>query len=126
MITYSTNWMGPISPDWYRERGLTRKVTKVVEEDNLLVRLGRHKAGEVLEYEEITTHYAGGRIDIRGLDPDKFYNGCAEYSLPIMHGEDWNKFSDWLDGLETYHLWEYNKIIYIYKEETKSVIRWAN
>ena len=40
MITYSTNWMGPISTHWYRERGL-------------------------VENENITTYYCAGRIDIR-------------------------------------------------------------
>lgn len=23
MITYNTNWMGPVNLDWYRERGFT-------------------------------------------------------------------------------------------------------
>jgi hypothetical protein len=126
VITYSTNWMGPVSMAWFRERGLTRKVTKVVEEDSVLVRLGRQKAGDVLEYDEVTTHYGGGRIDIRGLDENEFYNGWGEYSLPIMHGEDFNALSEWLDEQADETLRSYEELICDFEREYGKLIRWAN
>ena len=78
MVTYSTNWMGPASMKWYSDRGLTRKVSEVLEQDQ---KFGDLKAGDTCTYEEITTNYSCGRIDIYVLDPEKFYSGCDEYSL---------------------------------------------
>jgi hypothetical protein len=125
MITYSTNMMGPWSMDWYRQRGLTRKATRVVQENSLLVKNGRHKVGDILEYDEITTHYGGGRIDIRGLDDSEFYNGWDEYSLPIMHGEDFNALSDWLDEQEDENVRNYDELIGDFEREYGKKIRWA-
>ena len=125
MISYSTNWMGPISMDWFRDRGLTKKKTRVVTEDSILLEMGK-KVGDVLEYDEITTHYAGGRIDIRGLDESEFYNGWGEYSLPIMHGEDWNALSDWLDDLTTTELLPYDTLIEQFESHYGKKIRWAD
>ena len=124
MISYSTNWMGPISMDWFRDRGLTEKKTRVVTEDSVLVEMGR-KVGDVLEYDEITTHYCGGRIDIRGV-PDEPWG--LEYGLPIMHGEDWNALSDWLDDLTTTELWDYDMLISIFEAEVLNgrKIRWSD
>ena len=121
MITYSTNWMGPVSMDWYRDHGLTRQVYKVLTEDQ---KFGYLKAGDTWTYEEITTNYACGRIDIRGLDPEKYWSGWSEYSLPAMHGEDWNALSEWLVGFETDELWEFDDIIAQYEQESDRKIRW--
>ena len=85
MISYSTNWMGPINLNWYRERGL-------LEEGSV----------------EPTTYYSAGRIDIRGV-PDEPWG--LEYGVEPMHGEDWNHFSDWLDDFETEELVSYNTLI---------------
>ena len=123
MITYSTNWMGPISKDWFRERGLTCKVTQVVEEGSVLVELGRKKVGDVLEYDEITFHYSAGRMDIRD-DTKEGYDGWDEYSLPPMRTEDWNDFSVWLDDFETEELWSLEDILEEYRQDTGHVIRW--
>jgi hypothetical protein len=126
MITYSTNFMGPISMDWFRNRGLTEKRTKIAEEGSILVELCRRKVGDVLEYDEVTTHYGGGRIDIRGMDPEEYYNGWYEYSLPIMHGEDFNAFSDWLDTLITDDLWTFDHLIEMFEKHYGKQIRWAD
>ena len=120
MVTYSTNWMGPISTRWYKERGLTRRVSTVLDEDQ---RFGNLKKGDVFEYDEITTHYSCGRIDIR--DDSKYgYDGWDEYSLAPMHGEDWNDFSGWLDDFETHELWEFDDIITQYEQQCNRKIRW--
>ena len=100
-VTYSTNRMGPISLSWYKERGL-------LEEGSV----------------EPTTYYSAGRIDIRGLDPEKYWSGWSEYSLPAMHGEDWNALSQWLVGFETDELWEFDDIIAQYEQESDRKIRW--
>jgi hypothetical protein len=122
MISYSTNWMGPINLNWFRDRGLTEKKTRVVTEDSILLEMGK-KVGDVLEYDEITTHYAGGRIDIRGV-PDEPWG--LEYGLPIMHGEDWNALSDYLGGLTTEELLPYNTLIEQFETHCGKKIRWAD
>ena len=123
MITYSVNFMGPISMSWYRERGLTRKLTRVIEKDEFLSCAGGYQVGDVLEYDEITTHYCGGRIDIRD-DTKEGYDGWDEYSLPIMHGEDWNDFGDWLESFQTHDLWSFDDIIAQYEDISGRKIRW--
>ena len=99
MITYSTNWMGPINLNWYRERGL-------LEEGSV----------------EPTTYYSAGRIDIRGV-PDEPWG--LEYGVEPMHGEDWNHFSDWLDDFETEELVSYNTLIEQFETHYGKRIRWA-
>ena len=99
MISYSTNWMGPINMQWFEERGLL-------------------KEGSV----EPTTYYSAGRIDIYGV-PGEHYP--LEYSLAPMLGEDWNDFSDWLEGFETQELWEFEKLIACYEGASNTKIRWA-
>ena len=107
--------------EWFRERGLTETVTKVVTEDSILLDTGR-KVGDVWEYDEVTTYYSGGRIDIRGV-PDEPWG--LEYSLPPMHGEDWNDFSDWLEDLTTEELLSYDALIEQYEKDSGTKIRWA-
>ena len=125
MITYSTNWMGPVNMNWYRERGLTRKATMVIEEDSVLIKLGRKKDGDVLEYDEITTHYGAGRIDIRD-DSKSGYDGWNEYGVAPMHGEDWNALSDYLWDLTTEKLLSYNELIEQFETHYGKRIRWAD
>ena len=119
MIHYSTNWMGPVSMNWYRERNLTVSKTVVQEEDS---KITSRKKGDIYEVEEITEHWAGGRIDIRGV-PDEPYG--LEYGLAPMHGEDWNGFSDWLESFSTFDLWQFDDLIEQYEEDRGTKIRWA-
>ena len=119
-VTYSTNMMGPCNIQWYVERGLTRKATRVVTTDVIT----GYSPGDVIEYDEITTHYAGGRIDIRD-DTKQGYDGWHEYSVAPMHGEDWNKFGEWLWNLQTEELWSYDKLIEHFQYYNKAEIRWA-
>jgi len=91
--------MGPISMGWYRERNL-------VNEDG-----------------EILTNYAGGRIDIYGVPGEKY---PLEYSLPLMHGEDFNALSNFLDRLYThgYKPVPYPSLIMLFEAEYGKKIRW--
>jgi len=99
MIQYSTNMMGPVSLDWYRERGLL------------------DESGQPKEY------WAGGRIDIYGV-PGEHYP--IEYALPIMDGTSWNLFSDWLDEYKTIELKTFNQLLSAFEADTDHVIRWAH
>ncbi len=115
-IRYRTNWMGPVSNEWYKDRGLTRKATMTLTEDNPLT--GK-KAGYTYEYEEITTSYAAGRIDIFGTD-DPY---GAEMHLPPMRSEDWATFSKWLSTFETDCVWKLEDLVELY-QRVHPEIRW--
>lgn len=131
-VTYWSNFMGPISMDFYRKRGLTHMVEKTCESELIRNALRTSKKlnypdieiGDTYELEEITVHYAGGRIDIYGLDPDEYYGGSDEYGLPVMRGESWNALSDWLDDLETETLLSYDELISRFETETGHKIQW--
>ena len=122
MVTYSTNWMGPINMDWYRKRGLTRRVSEVLAEGKTFYPKGLGP-GDTWEYDEITVNYCAGRIDIRDSSKEG-YDGWDEYGLSPMHVEDWNDFSGWLDDFETHDLWEFDDIIAQYEQERDTKIRW--
>jgi hypothetical protein len=115
-IRYRTNWMGPISTEWYKDRGLTKRVTKILTEDNPLT--GK-KAGYTYEYDEVTTSYSAGRIDIYGTD-DPY---GAEMHLPTMRSEDWDTFSKWLSTFETDCVWKLEDLVELY-QRVHPEIRW--
>ena len=117
MITYSTNWMGPVSLQWYRDRGLTKIETKTATEDSMF-----YKVGDVYTSEIITTQYACGRIDIRGIPGQPFGD---EIGLPPMLSSDWDKLSDWLDYVETASVWTLESLLEAYAPIHGS-ITWAN
>ena len=120
MIHYSTNWMGPVSMDWYRERGLTRQVSEVLEKDQAF---GYFKAGDTWTYEDITEPYACGRIDIRDSTKEG-YDGWDEYDLDPMHSEDWSALSEYLWDLTTETKLSYNDLIASFEEYYGKKIRW--
>lgn len=124
-IQYSTNHMGPVSLDWYRERGLTKMVSRSLESEFLAKKLDK-QVGDEYEFETITEHWAGGRIDIYGLDEHEYYCGRSEYALPIMDGTSWDLFSDWLDEYETIELKTFDQLLSAFEADTDHVIRWAH
>ena len=103
MISYSTNWMGPINIYWYSERGL-------LEDDGVTP----------------TIRYSAGRIDIRGVPGDEYWNGWHEYSVAHMHGEDWNALGEYLWDLETEELLPYDTLIEQFETHYGKRIRWAD
>ena len=123
MITYSTNFMGPISTQWFVERGLTKKVKRVHRSSIIAEKFGA-KVGDEYEIHELTENYAGGRIDIRD-DSKEGYDGWNEYGVKIMHGEDWNALTDYLDDLETETLLDYDDLINQFEAWYGNKIRWA-
>lgn len=102
MIAYSTNWMGPVSLNWYREQGL-------LEEGSV----------------KPTTYYSAGRIDIRGLDEEYYHNGQHEYGLRPMHRDDWDALTVWLRTFKTETLVHYHTIIEEFETYYGKKIRWS-
>ena len=117
MIGYSTNWMGVINLQWYRDRGLTQRVSRTLTEDSKLT--GR-RAGDVFEYDEITQEYACGRIDCRGTGLGPY---GAELGVSPMKAQDWARFGSWLNTFETDDLWTMDQIVELY-EQTNPKIEW--
>ena len=123
MVTYSTNWMGPVSLTWYADRGLLNYVWKTADTEEL-ANIYRVDVGEKYMDAEVTTYYSAGRIDVRD-DSKEGYAGWDEYSIAPMHGEDWNALSGWLWNLETTEQWEYEMLISIFEGEVLGrEIRW--
>ena len=117
-VRYSTNWMGPVNTQWYKDHGFGKTVIKTLTEDSKLT--GR-KAGESFEYNEITQSYSCGRIDCRGNDLGPY---GAEISIPPMTEQDWGRFSRWLNTFETDAMWYIKDIIELYERENPK-ITWA-
>jgi hypothetical protein len=104
---YSTNWMGPISIEWYEDRNLTTKKTIMVK-------------GELIETKDIIQQWSGGRIDVRGGDTGDYGD---EISLPVMRGDCYEAFSDWLETFETDEMWTLKELVSMY-EKTNPKIEW--
>lgn len=115
-ISYSTNWMGPAGMWWFRDNGFTRMVTKVLDKDSPLT---NRKKGDIVEFEDITEYWYGGRIDIYGTD-DPYGD---EMSLPIMDGPSYRGFSEWLKKFETDKVWTLNELVTEYQKNNPK-IRW--
>lgn len=97
MVSYSTNWMGPISMGWYDRNGIPRK------EDGQPV-----------------TYYCAGRIDVYGTGA--MFN--EELSLPPMEAESWNLFSRWLEDFESEEMMTLDELEQEYVAQTGDVIKW--
>lgn len=120
-VSYSTNWMGPVSIDWYKERGLVKPVKKVLEEDN---KYTGHKAGEIIIINDITERYACGRIDIRGTaGAGEFIDD--EYGLAPMKEEDWNSLTYWLQTVETDFVWTKEELLHNFENFIGRSIAWS-
>lgn len=118
-VRYSTNWMGVANLQWYRDRGLTKRVTKTLTEDSQLT--GR-KAGESFEYDEVTQEYSCGRIDCRGEDLGQFGD---EIGVPPMKAEDWHRFGKWLSTFETDFMWSLEELVEMYERNNPKIEWWT-
>ena len=116
-VRYSTNWMGVANMQWYKDRGLIKRVTKTLTEDSKLT--GR-KAGESFEYDEVTEGYSCGRIDCRGEDLGQFGD---EIGVDPMKNESWAQFGKWLGTFETDAMWTLEELVEMY-ERTNPKIEW--
>lgn len=119
-ISYDTNWMGPISIGWHKERNLTRTKVMYVDSDRISQALNL-PLGTRYEIDEVTEQWCGGRIDIYGV-PNEHYP--IEYSLPIMHSDSWNILTDWLEKFESDELLTFRDLINTFETDTGHKIRW--
>jgi hypothetical protein len=102
MISYNTNFMGPISLQWYRDRGIpfTDRVNP-------------------------TVMYAGGRIDVYGVSEDDYYDGRTAISLPVMTASSFNALSAFLSNFKSDTLLNYDQLIALYLAAGNSAIEYA-
>jgi len=118
-VRYSTNWMGVANMQWYRDRGLTKKITKVLEKDSVIL---DRKAGDEIEFEEITESYSCGRLDFWNPHNDSMFSD--EMGVPPMRSEDWHSFGAWLDTFRSDDVLDLDQLVALY-EQTHAKIRWA-
>ena len=116
-VRYSTNWMGVVNLQWYEDRGLLKRIKRTLTEDSTLT---NRKAGDVVEYPEIIQEYSCGRIDCRGDGLGPFGD---EIGVPPMKSEDWHRFGNWLNTVETDDMWTMNQLVEMY-ERTNPKIEW--
>ena len=115
MISYSTNWMGPISTNWYEDRDIPFVMEKTLNSSNTAY----------IEYKHYLESYSCGRIDIYGLDEEEYYAGKNEYGVSPMRTEDWNALGDWLDNIQDdYIVMTYKEIIRQFEDHHGKPIRW--
>lgn len=112
MVSYSTNWMGPVSVKWYEDRGIPFEMRETS---------GTNFAK--IEYKHFLEEYAGGRIDVYGLDESEYWGGKCEYGLDVMNADDWRSLSIWLDDFQTEELLSYSDLIGEFERENGE-IRW--
>ena len=117
-VRYSTNWMGVANLQWYKDRGLTKRVSKTLTEDSQLT---NRKAGDTFEYDEVIQGYSCGRIDCRGEDLGPYGD---EIGVPPMKSEDWQRFGVWLNTVETDYMWTLDQLVEMY-ERTNPKIEWG-
>lgn len=103
-IRYSTNFMGPISIDWYKKRGLTKPGFMTIKD-------------QVIETTEIIEQYSAGRIDVS--DGTEYGD---EINLPAMRSEDWHRFSNWLDTVETDDVWTLDQLVELYERANPKIV----
>ena len=116
MISYSTNWMGPVSTQWY--------------EENCIPYTMKMSSGECIsppfEYKDYTESYSCGRIDVYGLDEEEHWSGRHEYSLGVMRTEDWQELTKWLNTCKTEELLSYEELIDGFEKTYSKSIKWFN
>ena len=105
--------MGPVSLNWYRQRGLTLTETKIATENTMFTTIG-----EPFTSETITTHYSTGRIDVRGIPGEPYGD---EIGVPPMLSTDWRLFSTWLDTVETASVWSLDNLVTAYEQHNPTI-----
>lgn len=89
--------MGPVSLQWYRDRGIDHKLQQ----------------------------YAGGRIDVYGVNENDYYAGKTAIGLPIMKAQSFNSLSAFLRGFTSSELLSYDALIALYYAAGNPQIEYA-
>ena len=105
--------MGPVSMQWYRDRGLTQKQTKTATENSMF-----YNTGDTYTTEAITKHYSCGRIDVHNVPGEPYGD---EINLQPMLSSDWATFSNWLDYVETASVWTLQDLITAYEQNNPKI-----
>lgn len=108
--------MGPVSLEWYRQRGLSQVEQRIATTDTM-----HYNTGDAYTVETITKHFSCGRIDVRGI-PDEPYGD--EIGVPPMLSDDWYEFGRWLDTVETMSVWTLADLVVAYEYRTNTKITW--
>ena len=95
-VRYSTNWMGPVSLNWYKDRGL--------------------------DYD--TEPYAAGRLDFHNPSTDSAYSD--EIGVPAMRREDWHRLSEWLNTFSSETVLTLDEIVKEYEKTNPKIRWWKN
>ena len=94
-VRYSTNWMGPVSTQWYTDRGLDMNKEP----------------------------YSAGRLDFWNPNNQSIYSD--EMAVPPMRREDWNSFSEWLETFESDGVLSLNEIAAEYEKTNPPIRWWT-
>lgn len=108
MISYSTNWMGPVSLNWYEDRNLVTIKTEMIQ-------------GQLIETKDITQRWSGGRIDVHGEGLGPYGD---EIGLPVMRNDCYRQFSGWLSTFQTDDVWTLTQLVEFYEKSNPKII-WA-
>ena len=112
--------MGPISPEWYEKNNIP-----MVETERTYSKwLSPEKAGETYLSHKPSVAYAGGRIDIYGLEGDEYYYGTSEYGVNVMTQKSWNLLTEYLEDFESLELVPYKELLEGFESETEHKIEW--
>ena len=76
--------------------------------------------GKSIETKDIIEQWAGGRIDVRGGNTGTYGD---EIGLPVMRGDCYRQFSDWLETYETDEMWSLKDLVWMY-ERANPKIEW--
>lgn len=113
MVTYFLNWMGPISTNWYVDRGLYTQTG---------TRYSKYLKMDIPVYDK-SIELACGRVDVSGLDDQEYYDGKTEYHCPLMTKDSWNRFSEFLVEFNTEKLYTFDELVNEY-EKNNPKIEW--
>ena len=89
--------MGPISLQWYRDRGIDHKLQQ----------------------------YAGGRIDVYGVSEDDYYDGKTAIRLPIMTAASFNALSAFLRDFKSKEVLSYKELVAAYLAAGHPILDYA-
>ena len=120
MIEYSTNWMGPVSNHWYENNMIPMIETEQVYSKVFFP----EKEGETYTSRVPVVHYATGRIDIYGLDDEKYYCGRDEYGVNVMTQDSWSVLTNWLENFTSEELVPYKELLEEFEKDTGHKIEW--
>jgi uncharacterized protein YozE (UPF0346 family) len=95
-VRYSTNFMGPISLNWYKDRGLNWE----------------------------TEPYSAGRLDFWNPFSDSMFSD--EMSVPPMRSEDWHRLSKWLDTFSSEKVLTLDEIVEEYEKTNPKIRWWQS